>query len=188
MNGPSKVARRYAKALYGAAREENRLGEVKRDLEGLRNVLRKSEEVRYFFADRRLGHGRRDSILTGTFEERLDPLTLRFLRLLESKRRLDILEGIVDEFLLLHDRGAGITRGELVSAFPLEADDVEAIRVHAEARGHGKLLLDVLVDYGLMGGFRLRVGDQVYDMSIAGQLQRWKTRADAHAMVERESA
>jgi F-type H+-transporting ATPase subunit delta len=172
----SRAAKRYARAAFDLAAETGRMDALTNDLRAMKAVLDGSPDLQRFLRDYRLPHVRRVAILKDLFEEKLDPLTFRFALFLESKKRMALLGVICEEVSALHDRWNGTVRGTLTSAYPLETSDVAAICDRAVARGHGGLRLEQEVDGGLLGGFRLRVGALVYDLSIAGQLRRWKAR------------
>ena len=173
---PSRAARRYAKALFGLASETNAMSAVKDDLTALRILAAQSNELAVFLGDYHLSRRAREALLRSIFSGRLHPLTFRFLLFLESKRRLGLIDPIISSFLDLHDAMNGIVAGRLTSAFELEAAEVTAISQRVEAKGGGRLRLKVDVNPGLLGGFRLRVGDMIYDFSIVGQLRLLRQR------------
>jgi F-type H+-transporting ATPase subunit delta len=173
---PSRAARRYAKAVFGLALETGQLDAVKDDLSSLQTLALQSNELARFLGDYHLSRQIRETLLTRIFSDRLHPLSFQFLRFLESKRRLGLLSQICVSFVGLHDSMSGIVRGRLTSAFALDSIDVAAISDRAEAKGEGRLRLDVDVDADLLGGFRLRIGDVIRDLSMAGQLRRLRQR------------
>jgi F-type H+-transporting ATPase subunit delta len=173
---PSRAARRYAKALFELALETGQLEAVTNDLASLQTLVAQSDELARFLGDYHLSRQSRENLLTTLFAGRLQPLCFRFLLFLESKRRLGLMMQIGVSFRSLHDRMSGIVRGRLTSAFVLDSSDVAAISERVEARGEGRLQLDVDVDADLLGGFRLRVGDVIRDFSMAGQLRRLRWR------------
>mgnify|MGYP001573902141 CR=1 FL=1 len=176
MRVPSRAAKRYAKALFNLARETGQMDAVRDDLAALQSLALESSELSRFLADTHWSRRARAELLKNLFSNRLQPLSYRFLVFLESKRRLGLLEPICASFLGLHDDMKGIVRGRLTSAFALEPTDVTAISARAEPGAGGALRLDVNVDTGLLGGFKLRVGDVVHDLSLAGQLRALRQR------------
>lgn len=176
MRVPSRAAKRYARALFNLARETGQIDAVKDDVSVLQSLALQSSELSHFLGDTHLPRRTREELLKRLFSGRLQPLSFRFLVFLESKRRLGLLEPICASFLGLHDTMKGIVRGRLTSAFELEPTDVTAISSRAEPGTGGQLRLDVNVDADLLGGFKLRVGDVVHDLSLAGQLRALRQR------------
>ena len=169
---PSRAARRYAKALFGLARETGQIDAVKDDLSALQSAIERSKELARFLTDTHSSRHAREELLKTLFSGRLQPLSFRFLAFLESKRRLGLLEQVCASFMALHDSMNGIVRGRLTAAFELDPAVVSAISDRAEAGATTRLRLAVDVDADLLGGFKLRVGDVVHDLSVAGQLRR----------------
>jgi F-type H+-transporting ATPase subunit b len=60
---------------------------------------------------------------------------------------------------------------EVTSALPLTDDEQDAIRENIIAAAGGATTISFRVDPSILGGLVVRVGDQVIDGSVAGQLQ-----------------
>jgi F-type H+-transporting ATPase subunit b len=70
--------------------------------------------------------------------------------------------------------GSGQLNGasaEVTSALPLTDDEQDAIRDNIVAATGGSTTISFRVDPSILGGLVVRVGDQVIDGSVAGQLQ-----------------
>ena len=169
---PSRAAKRYAAVLFAVAGKAEAWGAVHAEAIALQQTLRDSPELRRALANYRVGASARQRMLHGLFDGRMHPMMFRFTLFVESKKRLGLLADICDDFLRRYDRHAGVVRGRLDSAFPMGDETVRAIRAWAQPRISGELSLTAAVDPALYGGFRLRVEDRVYDLSVAGQLRR----------------
>lgn len=84
--------------------------------------------------------------------------------------RAATLPHVAQAFQALADADDGVTRGELISATPLDDKAVEQI---ANALGK-KMILSARTDESLIGGLRIRLGSRMIDASVAGQLARLK--------------
>jgi ATP synthase F1 delta subunit len=70
--------------------------------------------------------------------------------------------------------GSGQLNGasaEVTSALPLTDDEQDAIRENIVSATGGSTTISFRVDPSILGGLVVRVGDQVIDGSVAGQLQ-----------------
>ena len=95
---------------------------------------------------------------------------------LEAKKRLGRIEEIGTAFRVIHDEQAGCVKGHLTSAFAMEPADVAAIAERVRGRVPGTIELTADVAPDLLGGFRLRVDDLLFDLSLATRLQTLRRR------------
>jgi F-type H+-transporting ATPase subunit delta len=167
----SRAAHRYAQALHDLATGAAVLEVVGGDLTSIQKDLEGSGDLRVFMGNYRHASARRAETLEALFAARVHPLVWRFIRFLESKRRLGLLGEICLDFKEQEERRQGILRGRLTSAFPLTAGQVQDIAVQAGSRISKQLILETEENPGLLGGCRLQVGDTVYDFSLAAQLR-----------------
>lgn len=167
----SRASRRYASALHDLAIGAGALEAVSADVAKLRELLASSVELRSFTPNYLIPGELRSGALDGMFKDRVHSLVWRFMRFIESKRRLGLLEEICAEFQDLEETRQGIVRGRLESAFSLPADSVDNMADRAGRRIGRKVLLETRESPELLGGYRLQVGDMVYDFSLAARLR-----------------
>lgn len=167
----SRAARRYAKALHDLATEAAALEAVSSDMAGLKGHLAESPELGAFVGNYLIPAAGRDGVLKALFEARLHPLSWRFVRFLESKRRLGLLADVAADFLDQEEARRGIVRGVLASAFPVLASEADAMAGRLAGRWGRQLVLKTEEMPELLGGCRLQVGDTVYDFSLAARLR-----------------
>jgi F-type H+-transporting ATPase subunit delta len=172
----SRVARRYAAAIYDVAESAGRVEPVRTDMDYFAGTARRSRDLDTFLRDYTIPRTRRHAVLEAMFRERTDPLTWRFIRFLESKRRLGFLKEIALAFGELYNRRQGILRVALSSAFAMTGEEQQAIGVRLKERFRRQIALETDVDTRLLGGFRLRIEDTVYDYSTYGALEALRNR------------
>lgn len=165
------VARRYARALYALAVENQAADSVRADLASLRQALHDSPELAAFAGNYLVPHGLREQTLGALFANRVAPLTWRFLRFLESKRRLGLLDDMARAYEADEEARRGIVQGTVTAAIPLDAVCVQAVERGASARTGKTVILSSITDAAVLGGFRLQIGDTVYDYSLAARLR-----------------
>jgi F-type H+-transporting ATPase subunit delta len=100
----------------------------------------------------------------------------KFLKLLVTKKRINILPSIADAYLGMADEAAGRIHAIAQSAETL--DDATRARITQKLVGitGKKVVLETKVQPELIGGLRITVGSKVYDGTIDGQLARLKDR------------
>lgn len=170
----SAVAKRYAVALIATAREEKHLDAVERDLGALSRLLEASPELRALVEHPLIEPKDRRKALHALFGEQAHALTLNLLDLLAERWRMAALPSIVDQSLAMLKEQKGIQGVRVVSAASLTERQREAMRKKLAARTGKTIELDCSEDPGLIGGFRLKLGDLVEDYSLANKLATFK--------------
>jgi len=163
--------RMYARALYEAAREKDRVEVVRDQLGELTAAMETTPELEAFLANPQLDPGAKADVLeevtTGG-----DPVVRNFVRLVASKGRAGQLRTIAEEFEALVDREQGRLSVELTTAYALDEDEATAIVSKIEAASGRTVDATRSVDPDLIGGMILQAGTLRADASVRGRLDR----------------
>ena len=167
------VARRYAKALFSLAREQNRVAEVREEVGRLGRALAESAQLSAVVLQPLHPTAERRAVL-GAVAAQLgaSPLLRNFLSFLVDQRRLVDWAGIQEEFGRLADAAAGLTHARVTSAAPLSDAQRERLQRALEQKSGGRVQLELVIDPTLVGGAVAQVGDLVYDGSLRTQLRQ----------------
>lgn len=163
--------RMYARALYEAAREHDRLGAVRRDLAALAEALEQTPELQAFLANPQLDPGSKAAVLE-ELSEGGDELVRNFLRLVAEKGRAGELAEIAEEFQALADEAEGRLAVAVTTAYELSPEESEAIVRRIERASGRRVEATTAVDPDLIGGLILQAGSLRVDASVRGRLDR----------------
>ncbi|HMP88913.1 MAG TPA: ATP synthase F1 subunit delta [Kiritimatiellia bacterium] len=170
------AARRYAKALYALSREQSAVEAVRQDLDALVNMMDASEDWKNFILNPVGSHTVRANIINQLLNGKVHDITLRFLRFIDLRLRINLLPEIRDAWMALYDENNGILRGLVISAVELDADQVNRLAARIAGRYGKKVELNTGVDASMIGGLKVFIGDEVHDFSISSQLEQLKKR------------
>ncbi|HGY56854.1 MAG TPA: ATP synthase F1 subunit delta [Caldithrix abyssi] len=168
----SRVAKRYAKALFELAEERKVLEKVYEDLQTVSDTIKDSEELRNMLVNPLVNEADKLKALNGIFSGPFQDLTRNFIELIAEKRRLPILPDIISKFYYMMLEYNNQVEGQLVSAVDLEARQVQEIGKQIERITGKKVILSKRVEPSIIGGFVVKVEDMVIDSSIRSQLNR----------------
>jgi F-type H+-transporting ATPase subunit delta len=105
------------------------------------------------------------------FDGRLQPVTVKTLLFMDTRRRLPLLPEVLEAFDRLYDEHRGLQHLDVVTARPLSDDQKATL----ERRFSDRLGVTVKavhrVNPDLLAGFRVQAGDTIYDASIDTQLR-----------------
>jgi F-type H+-transporting ATPase subunit delta len=168
----SSIARRYAKALFSLAREEDTLDATGGELERLAHLAADSD-VGPMLANPLLATATRRALAKTLGEQlALGPTTRNFVGLLAEHKRLDQLAGIDDQFRRLVDQELGRVRATLTSAVDLDPNESATLTRRFEQMTGKTVLTESEVDPALLGGVVVEIGGRVFDGSVRTQLER----------------
>jgi F-type H+-transporting ATPase subunit delta len=167
------VALRYARALFQLADERKYLKQVFTDLKHLRSIVGGSEDLQSFILNPVLTKDDQLSLFKSVFEGRIQPLVMTFLLFLIEKSRLNILQDILDAFTEIYLKSTGTLTAMISTERPLDAACLESLVSRLQDRTNKKVIAELAIDEQLLGGFKVRIGDQVYDASLSAQLKRY---------------
>ncbi|MBU9724379.1 MULTISPECIES: F0F1 ATP synthase subunit delta [Bacillaceae] len=167
------VGFRYASAMFEYAQEKNLLSEVKQELELVSQVMRETNLLDEVFRHAKMTPEEKKKIVSSSFSGKVSEAVVNLLFILIDKKREDVFLAIVDDYNSLFNEAEGVAEAQVYSAKALTDEEKEAVAsVFAAKAGKQKLLIDNIVDKELIGGLKVRVGDRVYDGSVATKLAR----------------
>ena len=174
----ASLSGRYATALFELARDGNAIEAVETSLGRLRTALDESAELRTLTTSPVLSRqDARAGVAAVAGPLGLDATTANFLGVLAQNRRLSALPAIIRDFRLLAARHRGETTAEVVSAHPLDAEQVVQLKSQLRQRVGRDVNVELSVDPAILGGLVVRIGSQMIDSSI-----RTRLNSLAHAM------
>jgi F-type H+-transporting ATPase subunit delta len=168
------VASKYAEAILELAAGNSTAGldeMVGKDLESISQTMQKSPDLRMLLGHPSIPSEEKRAFLVTLFAKKVNDLTLRLLELLNDKRRLDLLPQIASKYHAFLNERKHIVTAKLVCSDPLGDKSLADIKARLGEHLGKKLDLDVSVDPSLLGGFLLKLGDQVIDGSIKAKLR-----------------
>ncbi len=170
------LARRYAKGLVEAALADEGAEELVRQMRALDVACREAKGFVKGLSDERVKVAKRVEAAKNTAEAMgLRSFVTRLLLLLVKNRRARLIPMMASEAIDIISLREGKATAELSVAGEEIAAEVKAraeeMLSHATNR---KVTCDVRIDPGIIGGFRLKLDDFLYDASMAGRLERMK--------------
>lgn len=170
--GVEHIADVYAKALLDVAEKAGDVQPVLADFDVLvSDVLAGFPKLEAVLASALVGIEEKDGILDRVLGGRVSPLFLRFLKVVSRHGRLDCLRAIHRRAHVLDDERGGRVRARFVTATPLDPALAQRIAENLRALLGAQPVIDWATDPELIGGAVLRIGDTVYDGSVASQLE-----------------
>jgi F-type H+-transporting ATPase subunit delta len=171
--GREQIGEIYARALLGAAQKAGQTAAVMDELDAVvEEALAANPKLETVLASPLIGQEEKTALLDRVFQPRISGLLLNFLKVVSRHGRLDCLRAIRHEARKLYDETLGNVRVRITTATAVAPEQAEQITAALSASLGRRPILETVVDPALVGGAVLRIGDTVYDGSVANQLQQ----------------
>jgi F-type H+-transporting ATPase subunit delta len=161
----------YARALFDAALEENKLEPVREQLAQFVAAETEVPELRELLRNPQLDPQARKAALRDLLAGG-EELLQNFLLVLVDKGRTAQLDEIAREFERLVAQHEGIVSAELTTAIELTDEEANDLLRRIEKSTGRKLEATRKVDPDLIGGIVLQIGSFRLDASVRGRLER----------------
>lgn len=163
----------YAEAIMAVAREHNLTEQFGETMRALQNLSKESPEMQEFLENPVIKPENQKAVLQKICGDDTNQYLKNFLMLLVDKRRLVFLPGICEKYLELLRKQTNTVLAEVTATTDLNESQEQAIRDRVKAMTDAaNVELKTSIDPDLIGGVIVKVGSQVLDASLRGQLRR----------------
>jgi F-type H+-transporting ATPase subunit delta len=97
------------------------------------------------------------------------------IRLLIDNRRLSAVPRIAEQYEQLKAQHQGYLKVEITSSYPVSPDQQQHIETVLQKRLGKAVDINITIDQSLLGGWLIRAGDEVIDLTLKGRLDRLAT-------------
>jgi F-type H+-transporting ATPase subunit delta len=169
----ASLAGRYASALFDLAREQRQIDSVSRSLDALNQALLDSRDFAELVDSPVVSREDAGEALTALAPQLgLDPITTNFVGVLARNGRKSQLRAVIRAFGRLAADHRGETVAEVVTARPLNDDQIAQLKQQLRTRAGREVSIDAQVSPDILGGIVVKLGSQMIDASIRTKLNR----------------
>ncbi|NJO39588.1 MAG: F0F1 ATP synthase subunit delta [Cyanobacteria bacterium CRU_2_1] len=169
----TEIAEPYSQALMSLAKDQNLTDRIGEDVNSLLTVLKESEDLRRCLMSPLVSLDVKKVVLRRIASDQLHPYTLNFLLLLVDRGRIPFVEEICKQYQELLRKLKQAVLAEVTSAVPLLEAQRESIRQKVQSYTQAHYVdMENVVNPDLLGGVIIKVGSQIIDVSLRGQLRR----------------
>ena len=167
-----KVALPYAEALLSIAKDGNGVNNSHKDMLLILDVLSKSIDLKTFLGNPLIAPSLKKGVLIKLFEDQIENNVLKFLLVLVDRRRISLLNVIIEKYLELVYQLESTTLVEISTAVVLTESQEEELAEKLKSMTNSKnIKLLFNIDTTLIGGFIARIGSKIIDTSLSGKLK-----------------
>ena len=173
ISGASRLAGRYASALFELADAGKQIDAVMSDLDSLNAMIGESEDLRRLLDSPVISSDDQGRAISAIAEKAgFNDLTRNFIGVVSGNRRLFVLPAIISAFRDILSAHRGEATAEVVSAAELSEKQLTDLGDSLKAAIGSKVSIDASVDPELLGGLVVKVGSRMVDSSLRTKLQQ----------------
>ncbi len=167
------AASRYAAALLDMAQKDGVDAKIEKDMEDLAAMMASSADLRALTANPLFDReAQKNAVAVLAEKAGFQRLTVNFLGVLASNRRLALLDGVIRAFRTEAARRRGERTAKVQTAYALTSQQTEALQAQLGKAMGSHVTLDVEVNKDLLGGMVVTVGSKQIDSSVRNKLDR----------------
>lgn len=173
MSAINQAAKHYAEAFLAYSQADQAKGLA--ELLLIKDAMDQSADLKKFFWAMQIQIQPKFEVLAKVFGDKVSESTLRFIRFLLQKRKINYLLEIADQAqtLYYHQKTALCT---VISVFPLAQENINAITQALAKRLGKQIQIKQKIDPSLLGGIKVVVDNYVFDGSLKRRLSDLKER------------
>lgn len=167
----SKIATRYAKALFDLALENQKDEKVLQNLFDVAETIRQSRELSIVINSPVVNDDKKIAVLNAIFSSAIEEITLKFVCLIVKKNRELFINDIYEAFEDLYLKHHNITKVLVRSTIVLSEAIKNRIIAFVEKEAQSKVQIEEQIDEDLIGGLIISYDNKQFDSSIETRLK-----------------
>ena len=172
----ARIGRRYAQALFNAAKAHKMVAAVEDDMTYIAGLLQGNARLKHLLVVPYTSAEQKMGVLDQHLGEHVTSLTMQVLRVMFAKGREGEIQSVAHQFSNLRRTAADIEFATVTTAYPLDPEQKDALVAALERRLGKTVEAKFLPDPRVIGGVRVAYGNFVLDGSARGHLNRLRDR------------
>jgi len=168
---------RYATALFMAS--GGKLDKVYQDMCGLRSMLEESKDFKLLIETPGVDPTTKVKTLEAIcMKAGAEASVVNFLKVLVENKRIKMLGRVIDLFEVFYRAEKGLVLCKITSATPLSSGEQGQVKQAMEQRAAkgSTIIMEYDTKPAILGGLVVKMGDAVFDNSVATRLERLQTQ------------
>lgn len=113
----------------------------------------------------------------GKSQNEIDSSVTNFVKILEKNNQLKNVGNIINKFSEIWNKKEGVVEAEVITKEMIKKETSDKVEKFIKDKYKTeKVLIVNKIDKNIMGGIVIKVGDEMMDTSISGQLARLKNK------------
>lgn len=177
------VANRYAKSLLDLSLELKVLDKTYNDMVLINKTISENNDLNLLLKSPVVNSDKKQNILSEIFQSRISELSSRFLELITSKKRENIVNNIATSFINKYKEANNIIEAELTSAVKLESEQKNKIISLINKDKKYTVEIKEKINSDILGGFIVKIKDKQIDSSLTKEFRELRNTFDKNLYI-----
>ena len=164
---------KYAKAIFNIANNAKKITEIQKEFQFIANLYKKNSAFRLLFITKKINSNQKTEIIN-TVLSILSPLTLEFLKIIINNNQSNELLNVIKKFNHLSESHLGFNKVDIITATKLSEQELHDLSQTISGILNNSPLINNMTDPDIIGGMKLRVGNNIFDNSVNYQINQLK--------------
>ena len=171
-----ELAMRYGQSLFDIAKEKNCVDIFLKEVQELKSVIEKEAGFVKVLMAVRINRQEKHDFLNRLFKDKIQKELLNFVHLMVDRKRVPYLIDSLEAYEELAYEALKIKLAVVYSARLLTDDQITKVKGKLEQNSGFQVLLRNEVDESLIAGIKVKMGNQVIDISTQYEIEQLKQR------------
>ena len=164
---------KYAKTVFEICKKANNISLIQNQLQVINYLFNKIASFRLVLITKRLNQNDKINILDKSLSS-FNPLVIEFLSILIQNNQINNLPNIISRFNNMANAFLGVNKINIITASKLSNDDFDSIVKSISQKLNTKPQFNTITDPEMIGGIKLRIGNNIFDNSVSYQINQLK--------------
>jgi F-type H+-transporting ATPase subunit delta len=171
---PDRKADNVAAALLETAKRLDCVAETDDSLQILVKLMRELSVFRVFYYSTRLSPAGKARIIENVLSNHCNSVVLELIKELNARNENALIYNVASAFAKMRKALLKEVTVKAVSVSEFSESLITSLTEIIQSRTEGKMILETAVDPNLIAGLKLRIGNRIYDGSIANKIKLLK--------------
>lgn len=172
MSRDSRVAKRYARALFEVTFAEAKVTETQAELRAITQAFASDPALDRFISSPSVSVEDKKKVLNTAFAGRISDSVIRTIEILIVRGRTQLFEELSESYEKISNEALGLADADVYTAFPMTEQEKAAAAERFGIITGKRINVRNVIDKSVLGGAKVVIGNTLYDGSLAGKLAR----------------
>lgn len=172
MSQETVAAKRYARALFEVAAQQQKGLEVEQELRAVVTAIEGDADIQKFISTPNVPQSVKTEVLGRALKGNVSEPVMNTISLLLEKGRTELFAELLNSYVKIQGASMGMADAVVYSTYPLSEGEKEQVAAEFGQLEQQKIRVTNVVDESLLGGLKVVIGDKLYDGSLSGKLER----------------
>jgi F-type H+-transporting ATPase subunit delta len=171
-----RFARPYARAIMDVMQSPVKAGELRKELLTFEQARAQAPDLQELYSNPGIDAASKVRI-TEAIAKRLglSDMAVKLLGVLLQNHRMNDLGAIIEALATMVNEALDIVVADVRSAHRLDEQETRELQAMLERKVGKRVEIHLTTDPALLGGFVAKLGSEIFDASVAGKIEKFRT-------------